>query len=850
MIALAQELADEEGRNESSRQLAGLHLKNLVSARESMPNLEKRSRWMEVLDLACRNEVKTLTLKAMRSTSAPAAHAAAQVVAKLGAIEVPLKQWPELLRELVRNMTLVDSGDCDLTKMVTLEALGYLCDDLDEDMIAHDETNQILTAIVDGLREDRTDNVRLSAAQALLNSLVFTRHNFEIEDERNMIMQVVCSASRSRDDRLRVVAFESLARIASLYYEKLPQYMNVLFTLTLEAMQSRHENEQVAMMAIEFWSTLCEEEIELLDDEFEQHQIGQVLSGQQTRVCARYMQQAAVHVINALLSSALTRQDESADVDAWNVAAAGAVCLSLISQAVGNDVVPTVLQFVEANILVSDWHYREASIMAFGQILDGPKPEVLASPIEKAMPVLVRALTDESTNVKDTAAWTLARICELHAPRIPQTCLHPLIESLLTALQDTARVAAQACFAVHNLAMACDCEAGGFKSSGPKSSAVKHCTNPLSPFFQPLLTQLLSASDRPDWQEQNLRGQAYEAVNMLIQCHAPDMRPVVVEVMRHVLQRLHNTFSMHLMSQDDRDERDQLQGMLGSVIQVIVRAVDPKEIAQFADHTVLLLLQVLQNQNAVASEEAFMALGALASSVEREFEKYMRDFTPFLLQGLRNYSDWQVCNAAVGTTGDICRALEERILPFCDDIIQCLLEDLQNPDLNRQVKPNVLASFGDIALAIGGNFEKYLNITLQMLDQAGHTAVPDDDEELMEYLNVLREGVLDAYTGIVQGLKDGGKASILSASETQTPPPHLSKIFAFIDVIAREVNDSKCHGNVLKHTVGLIGDLADVTPRGPASEFFKSPAVVILLRDKRETSLFKYAKSKIDDNHM
>lgn len=37
---------------------------------------------------------------------------------------------------------------------------------------------------------------------------------------------------------------------------------------------------------------------------------------------------------------------------------------------------------------------------------------------------------------------------------------------------------------------------------------------------------------------------------------------------------------------------------------------------------------------------------------------------------------WQVCLAAVGLVGDLCRALQSNILPFCDEVMQLLLENL------------------------------------------------------------------------------------------------------------------------------------------------------------------------------
>lgn len=52
------------------------------------------------------------------------------------------------------------------------------------------QSNQILTCIVDGMRPDRPASIRGAAARALINSLDFTRSNFESQQERDVIMQV------------------------------------------------------------------------------------------------------------------------------------------------------------------------------------------------------------------------------------------------------------------------------------------------------------------------------------------------------------------------------------------------------------------------------------------------------------------------------------------------------------------------------------------------------------------------------------------------------------------------------------------------------------------------------------
>jgi importin subunit beta-1 len=79
----------------------------------------------------------------------------------------------------------------ELLKEASLEAIGYICAEIDPEILTT-QSNQILTAIVHGMKRDEPSNrVRLAATNALLNSLEFTKSNFDNETERHYIMQVV-----------------------------------------------------------------------------------------------------------------------------------------------------------------------------------------------------------------------------------------------------------------------------------------------------------------------------------------------------------------------------------------------------------------------------------------------------------------------------------------------------------------------------------------------------------------------------------------------------------------------------------------------------------------------------------
>jgi importin subunit beta-1 len=60
------------------------------------------------------------------ASPSPARHTAAQVIAKVAHIELPRNLWPELVQQLLANMQTND----DNLKQATLQALGYICEEI------------------------------------------------------------------------------------------------------------------------------------------------------------------------------------------------------------------------------------------------------------------------------------------------------------------------------------------------------------------------------------------------------------------------------------------------------------------------------------------------------------------------------------------------------------------------------------------------------------------------------------------------------------------------------------------------------------------------------------------------
>lgn len=78
--------------------------------------------------------------------------------------------------------------------------------------------------------------------------------------------------------------------------------------------------------------------------------------------------------------------------------------------------------------------------------------------------------------------------------------------------------------------------------------------------------------------------------------------------------------------------------------------------------------------------------------------------------------------------------------------------------MSNQFKPAILQCFGDIAQAIGGEFETYLSVVAQVLDQAASINIDVSvSYEMLDYIVSLREGIMDAWAGAIGALKAGNK---------------------------------------------------------------------------------------------
>lgn len=797
LTLLAEELFNES-KPELSRQLAGLLLKNSVSGVEPRIDIEKRGMWIS-LPQNVTSKIKALVLESILSPVASVRGASCQVIAKIGRVELPCKRWPELLPYLIRLVQNKSDNEMSVIyKRSSLTALGYLCEDsklLENEVssliITEDISNQILTAIVQGMNDPDSETA-LAATKSFYYALYFARSNFSNEMERNLIFQVLCTLCETEGNKrelLQTAAYECLVSIATEYYDYLGSYLSILAPMTIKGIKGVYE--PVSICCIEFWNTIADLEIELsLEDEHN--------NTQTNTSCMHYIAQVQAMLIPVMLET-LLRQNDDDDMESWTVAKAAGACLTLCSQLLGDNILEPTLGFIHSNFSHSNWHNREAAVLAYGSILEGPSIQKMQPIVETSVTNLCQALNDNVVAVRDTCAWTIGRIVTFHPSTIfpllgfppNQSSEHSngLLSLLLQRLlADESRVCTNICWIIHQIAESSQHVEGGQKI--------------LDAWFPYIMQSLLQAFKREISDENNMKQACFNALSMIVANSGADNDMNLINLAHELI--IGEDIGLQKMMENNPIPRSEavvlnIQLVCGALYALTTK-LGKRLALQYSQILIRLYFELLRQGG--ATEESILSLTSLIVAMSHDFSPYVNECISIIIPLIQSYDELDTCKYSIELIGDLVRSVGKGINQSLEIIVQTLCTLLAKSDVDRKVKPLAIVALGDMSMNLGEDFIPYVSSVLQLLQQASITKYSDgpvNSEDWVEYLGELRESVLQGYTGIVYGMKDAKKLEILV--------PFVPSIIQFIDNIVKDFSGEFPNDSNLKNATALVGDL-------------------------------------------
>ncbi|CAG9322276.1 unnamed protein product [Blepharisma stoltei] len=774
---LSSELSNEQS-SKLARQIAGLTLKNTILNVKQEAFLDRL--WIS-LPPDSKAQIRNNTLCTLATQDRDVRLAAAQAVACIAKLDIPLGEWPDILGILINNATHQDLN----VKMISLTTLGYICEELPSSCITKVTADQILTAICANFSDENCkDDLKIIAIQALRNSLPFTHENFQKANEREYIINILCDLCTNPNLNIRISALQVLCDIAGLYYEYLQTNLMQLGTVTYSTI--RQDDPRAAVLGVEFWNVIADIENLKIENNFP------VLG---------FINTAADTLIPILLEKIAIFED---DDDEWNLHKAGSTTIGAVSQIIGDSVVDKVASYILSHIESPNWKERESAVLVFGSILDGPGHQPISRLMQNILGNLLQLLKDDVKSVKKTTAWALSKLCEFHSLCIlNDPSFLQIVHELLEALKSHPLIASHCCWAVINLAE---------KLEGYNVFTKDH--------VDAMINAFLIAANRPDaiGHDYNLQISSFSAINTIIEKSGKDSVKLIESKIPHFIIMLKKT--LHL------GNTEHLQAYLCSALQTCfgrssTGAVSDADAREFMD----TILQIFKVRGTVI-EEGIQAIGALAQNIETRFEPFVQPFHQYLLWALSNQEISSICKAATMSVGDLARSLGQRLSPYIHDIIPILLRNLESNIVSTDVKIMSIEAMGDLASNTRGIFSHYLNQVLQYIEGAANLSVKefqDDNPDLKEYLLQLREAIIEFYVGLIQGLH-----------ETNQTDSILLKIPNIIQYTLICVNQKHTPSYAVHSAaLGLLGDIANAY-RKKVAEHLKNPNVFGYLQMHKE----------------
>ena len=641
--------------------------------------------------------IKNYAFSAIASPYKSARKGALLAVATIAQIEIPKKEWPEIIPILSASAQGTDIN----SKLSSLEIQGIICDDLEKSDLSPDQVDTILNGLVLNITSAQsTDQIKILALSSLCTCLHLCSKNFNTDHEKDILMTNIITCISSTNDEVRLKALNCVMEVVRCFYDSIgASTLEHIGQATFPEIK-RTESEETSLIAIEIWSSICDVEIE--------REIKKDPKLQSKNLIA-----TASGPLVPLLLECLKRKPENEDDD-WNTSVSAACCLSLMTEIIKDQMVPPIFAFISANIGAAEWENRCAGILAFGSILKGPQKDTTNTLVNAALPTMTSMLQDKKETVRLRTSWLFEKITKTaHGSICNPQMLDIIMAGLLTSIKDKPQISFQICFAISNVAYSLRA------NEGQQSSL-------MSKIFTSVLEALWSNALRPDafTESKNLAYASFEAMTSLIQYSANDTIPLI----ETVLQKLIETFQSTVKGSFTVPAKTvEYQGYLCTTLQSIFSKLSGRLNADLADSFILLLIESFTQRKNVY-DEGILAICGLINCLGKDFNKYMAKLGPYIFFAMKAQNDAILCKAAVDCVQDLARVLEDQMSPYLDSIFPILIEILKNSDTERTIKLGVITALGDLAVSTGKFFTQYFHDSLEMLKSAAILSVqPQED---------------------------------------------------------------------------------------------------------------------------
>jgi importin subunit beta-1 len=535
----------------------------------------------------------------------------------------------------------------------------------------------------------------------------------------------------SNNIKLRTLSIQCLLEVGRQFYDFIEDQIDNI-SPTIKYLMINDE-ESCSILAYEFWCSIGDIEI-----------ARKTSKGYTCRNICNKVYRDLLEVIFKHLSQGNVNSDDS-----WNLPKAASTLLSILSQCCDYNLINEVIGFIGNNINQNNTLAKEASILAFGSILDTVHKECMAGLVINSIETLMNFLLDKNSpsSLKDATAWTLEKIADLYGDEFAKhgDLFDKLIYSITELLTNSSkRITCHLCKCIHYFSE-------HFRPIDGQVSSIfsKHVKSLLDIFLKLAFTPKSYDSDN------NVAMNCFYVIGSIVENSAPDNKFIISSFFGYLVEAFKSTFIPSNFA--DNKMRYDYQAYIAASMEPCLITGYLELNFENAKELLSYIITTFKERGCVY-EEGLMAASAIAIAIGAEFEPLVKEFGSYVIYALNSISDTSLCKTAIHSISDLIRSIGPHFSPYLEQIIPIILSILSNTEADKILKPHSFNVISDIFITCRDTAFLYFDNIMGLIGSAleAATLIPEDkeDSENIEYFEQLREHIIECLTCIFQTVKD------------------------------------------------------------------------------------------------
>ena len=790
----------DESKDPKIRMLSAIIIKNTLLHTEPL-----RNKWKTELSKEEKNKIKLLVLSTLASSDKSIRTMASTVVASISKIDSPITEtWPELLPSLTNNAFNQDIN----MKLSAIEALGYVCEELNPKSIDSSNVDKIMNALIQNLiKEQDNEQVIIQLLKALYYAIRLAQKNFQNSNERRIIMEAIFQIGEKYNNNENVLEkiamlFIEMLSISS-YYDYIEDFFVNIMKFAFGIFEKYKEsNERLALFGLEIICCIGDEEVSRVNNNFitinklenNMYSIDKRSKG--------YFNKIGNELQNLIEKNVKLAEDEEEE-EMWNISKACLHILNLMVQITDTSVVNKFYENLTKEIKKYSMNNTQDNLTNINNrakiwlLLSSSITQNNRIEASRIFNYFINLIFNDihqnnSLQLKKCASFVILRITK-EIPKIFESSKLRNVIQLLSSEIKTSKDNAYTSNLCHSLQNIIRCY-GDYETN--KSSCI------LSPYFETILENLFVGVEQDIKNyKSNTKStlSRFLTIGTLIEYSSHDKQVQISQIIKRFLIEIEtsqNNIDIMIKAGIDKETIFQIQDYYYTLLQKLFIKYKSEIDLNFAEK-IWQLTETLFKYRKTVFDEANLAMAALARNMRHNFEKIFIVYYPYIEFSIKNFN-----NNSLSKTGLIsllhCITSVESTVNKTESMIKTLIEVCSSNDVTRQNKTIAISIIGHIVLFDGNNFSPYLETIMKLLFSAaklGFNLGNNLDEDLIEFVKSLRYELIQTFTCIE--LTFNNVNTILT--------PFIKDIFEFLKSC---INDTKIQNiEILKSILKLILDL-------------------------------------------